>query len=47
MTNKKIFESFTLKDGITIKNRIVMAPMTTKSSFHDGCLLVMKSIIIA
>ncbi|RAS83669.1 NADH-dependent flavin oxidoreductase [Priestia endophytica] len=31
----RLFESFTFKSGITIKNRIVMAPMTTWSSNDD------------
>jgi 2,4-dienoyl-CoA reductase-like NADH-dependent reductase (Old Yellow Enzyme family) len=30
-----LFESFTLKNGVTIKNRVVMAPMTTWSSNDD------------
>lgn len=30
-----LFESFTLKNGITLKNRVVMAPMTTWSSNDD------------
>ncbi|MGE7635384.1 NADH-dependent flavin oxidoreductase [Bacillus paramycoides] len=30
-----LFESFTFKNGITIKNRVVMAPMTTWSSNDD------------
>ncbi|WP_026693895.1 NADH-dependent flavin oxidoreductase [Peribacillus kribbensis] len=30
-----ILESFTLKNGITLKNRVVMAPMTTWSSNDD------------
>ncbi|URJ61334.1 NADH-dependent flavin oxidoreductase [Paenibacillus polymyxa] len=31
----RLFESFTFKNGITIKNNIVMAPMTTWSSNDD------------
>lgn len=31
----KLFESFTFRSGITIKNRVVMAPMTTWSSNDD------------
>lgn len=27
---------FTFKKGITLKNRMVMAPTTTMSSFYDG-----------
>ncbi|NHN33695.1 NADH-dependent flavin oxidoreductase [Paenibacillus agricola] len=30
-----LFENFTFKNGITIKNRVVMAPMTTYSSNDD------------
>ncbi|CAD2072064.1 NADH-dependent flavin oxidoreductase [Phocicoccus pinnipedialis] len=34
---KQLFESVKLnKSGVTLKNRIVMAPMTTMSSFFDG-----------
>ena len=29
-------EGITFKRGLTLKNRIVMAPMTTKMSFYDG-----------
>ena len=29
-------ESFTLKSGLKLKNRILMAPMTTRMSFQDG-----------
>ncbi|MFS0604913.1 NADH-dependent flavin oxidoreductase [Peribacillus frigoritolerans] len=40
MTNKyrELFESFTFKSGITIKNRVVMAPMTTYSSNDDATI---------
>ncbi|MET3941883.1 2,4-dienoyl-CoA reductase-like NADH-dependent reductase (Old Yellow Enzyme family) [Paenibacillus sp. PvP094] len=31
----KFFDSFTFKSGVTIKNRVVMAPMTTWSSNDD------------
>ncbi|WP_068504742.1 NADH-dependent flavin oxidoreductase [Paenibacillus kribbensis] len=31
----KLFESFTFRSGITIKNRVVMSPMTTWSSNDD------------
>jgi 2,4-dienoyl-CoA reductase-like NADH-dependent reductase (Old Yellow Enzyme family) len=34
-TYSNLFESFTLKKGVTLKNRIVMAPMTTWSSNDD------------
>ena len=33
-----IFEPFTFPNGVTIANRIVMAPMTTNSSFVNGML---------
>lgn len=36
MTTRTFLAPFTLKSGVTLKNRIVMAPMTTCSSFHDG-----------
>ncbi|QNF29784.1 hypothetical protein HUW50_21190 [Metabacillus sp. KUDC1714] len=30
-----LFKSFTFKNGITLNNRVVMAPMTTWSSNDD------------
>lgn len=33
---EKLFEPITLKSGVTLENRIVMAPMTTNSSFENG-----------
>lgn len=36
MTN--VFESFTFPNGVTIDNRIVMAPMTTNAAFVNGML---------
>lgn len=33
---EKLFETFTFESGVTINNRIVMAPMTTNSSFENG-----------
>lgn len=33
---RKLFEPFTFPSGITINNRIIMSPMTTNSSFHNG-----------
>ncbi|MBU5594316.1 NADH-dependent flavin oxidoreductase [Amphibacillus sp. MSJ-3] len=33
---KPLFEPFTFKSGVTIDNRIVMAPMTTNSAFENG-----------
>ncbi len=35
---KQLFESFTLKSGITLDNRLMMAPMTTNSSFENGMI---------
>jgi 2,4-dienoyl-CoA reductase-like NADH-dependent reductase (Old Yellow Enzyme family) len=32
----KLTEPLTFKHGVTLKNRIVMAPMTTKMSFYNG-----------
>ncbi|MGX1373398.1 2,4-dienoyl-CoA reductase-like NADH-dependent reductase (Old Yellow Enzyme family) [Priestia megaterium] len=34
-TYSNLFESFTFKKGVTLKNRVVMAPMTTWSSNDD------------
>src|SRR5690625_130302 len=39
MMNKKyepLFKPFTLPSGVTIDNRILMAPMTTNSSYENG-----------
>lgn len=33
---KQIFEAVNLRNGQTFENRLVMAPMTTQCSFHDG-----------
>lgn len=35
---KNIFDEMTLSSGATLKNRIVMAPMTTESAYYDGNL---------
>ncbi|WP_430611806.1 NADH-dependent flavin oxidoreductase [Enterococcus sp. DIV0876] len=32
----KLFEPFTFKSGVTIANRVMMAPMTTDSAFQNG-----------
>ncbi len=32
----KLIESLTFKRGLVLKNRVFMAPMTTKMSFYDG-----------
>ncbi|MGP6146788.1 NADH-dependent flavin oxidoreductase [Jeotgalibaca sp. A122] len=34
----RMFEPFTFPNGVTIENRIIMAPMTTNSSFVNGML---------
>lgn len=31
-------KTLTFRRGLTLKNRVVMAPMTTKMSFYDGVL---------
>lgn len=38
MTNRHYSEPFTFKSGVTLKNRFIMAPMTTKMSFFDGVI---------
>ncbi|PWC16359.1 flavocytochrome c [Brenneria corticis] len=35
-SNQDLLNSFTLPNGIALKNRVVMAPMTTCSGFFDG-----------
>ena len=34
----QLFESFTLKSGVTLDNRLLMAPMTTNSAFENGMI---------
>lgn len=34
----QLFESFTLRSGVTLDNRLLMAPMTTQSSFENGMI---------
>lgn len=36
MTKYTFLEGYRFSNGLELKNRIVMAPMTTMSSFHDG-----------
>ncbi|MWN05295.1 flavocytochrome c [Gilliamella sp. Pas-s95] len=36
MRNENIFKPLTLPNGVELKNRIMMAPMTTCSGFYDG-----------
>ncbi|MGX7024650.1 NADH-dependent flavin oxidoreductase [Vagococcus hydrophili] len=38
MTNYQFLNSYTFNNGVTLKNKIVMAPMTTMASFHNGML---------
>lgn len=38
MTDKKYTQTFSFENGLTLKNRFVMAPMTTKMSFYDGVI---------
>lgn len=38
MTNRKYASPLTFNNGMTLKNRFVMAPMTTKMSFFDGVI---------
>ena len=33
---KNIFDKVQLSSGQTFENRLVMAPMTTQCSYHDG-----------
>jgi len=35
---EKLFEPFTFPSGVTVNNRIFMAPMTTQSSFENGAI---------
>lgn len=35
---EKLFEPFTFPSGVTVKNRIFMAPMTTWSAFENGMI---------
>ena len=36
MANYNFLETFTFKNGVTLKNKVVMAPMTTMSCFYNG-----------
>ncbi|MCT6840722.1 MAG: NADH-dependent flavin oxidoreductase [Bombilactobacillus mellis] len=36
MANYNFLDTFTFKNGVTLKNKVVMAPMTTMSSFYNG-----------
>jgi len=38
MNTEKYAQPFTFKNGLTLKNRFLMAPMTTKMSFYDGVI---------
>ncbi|MDO4680768.1 MAG: FAD-dependent oxidoreductase [Aerococcus sp.] len=34
--DKRLFETVELPNGVTLKNRLVMTPMTTESGYYDG-----------
>ncbi len=38
MNKQKLAQSYTFKNGLTLKNRLIMAPMTTQMSFFDGVI---------
>lgn len=38
MTNYNFLQPAKLRNGVTIKNRIAMSPMTEMSSFEDGSI---------
>ncbi len=38
MTKYDFLDNFEFKNGQQLKNKIVMAPMTTMSSFHNGMI---------
>lgn len=38
MANEKYKQKFIFKNGLTLNNRFIMAPMTTKMSFYDGVI---------
>ncbi|MFO8068827.1 MAG: NADH-dependent flavin oxidoreductase [Alkalibacterium sp.] len=38
MNNQKYAQPFSFANGLTLKNRFLMAPMTTKMSFYDGVI---------
>ncbi|MGT2738671.1 hypothetical protein [Streptococcus pantholopis] len=38
MPQYDFLQTYTLKNGATLKNRVAMAPMTTKSSYYNGAL---------
>lgn len=38
MENSVINKPLTLRSGVTLKNRFIMAPMTTKMSYYDGVI---------
>ena len=37
-TYRKLFEPYTLRSGVELKNRILMAPMTARQSFDNGMI---------
>lgn len=36
MTHESFLQQFSFENGVTLKNRVVMSPMTTMSSFYNG-----------
>lgn len=38
MTNYNFLKPYTLRNGVTVKNRIAMSPMTEQSSFENGAI---------
>lgn len=38
MTQRKFSQDYTLKNGLSLKNRFIMAPMTTQMSFYNGVI---------
>lgn len=38
MKDAKFAQSYTFNNGLTLKNRLIMAPMTNKMSFYDGVI---------
>lgn len=38
MTSCTFLEPFTFQNGLQLKNKVIMAPMTTMSSFYNGMI---------
>ena len=45
MSKYNFLDGFEFKNGQQLKNKVIMAPMTTMTSFHNAWSLQMKSII--